>query len=414
MTIRSTIIKFLFFLSVGLTLFSCGGGGNQLAEGGISGTGITMGRITNFGSIFVNGIEFDTSNATFQRDNLAAPGGQSDYRVGEFVIINGSVDAGGSTGTAFDVTFKDLLEGAVTQVGSPQGTSIRVLGQLVDTDLLTVFHGFTQLVDLQVGNIVEVSGVKDSAGTITATSITLKHAGFIPGQTENELKGIISNLGNQTFTIGNLTIDYSQATLNGFPAQGLQSGQFVEVKSTTAINVNTLVADSIKLENEYLDLQGVTIAEIEGQVTSFQSLTQFTVNGIPVTTTSQTQFKNAPASTLAADVFVEVEGVVDAAGVLVANQVAFEFENSPDGIEIEGNIVSINVPGNELVVNDAGQANTVVLDSSTLMVDESSLSVSPLTISDLRSGDIVDIEGITQADGRVLASRLERKSVSGP
>ncbi len=407
MAIQSPIIKFSLILSITLVLFSCGGGGSQVAEGGISGTGITMGRITNFGSVFVNGVEFNTDNATFLRDNQTASGGQNDFHVGEFVVVNGTVDASGITGTAFDVIFNDLLEGAVTQVSTPQGTSIKVLGQVVDTDLLTVFQGFSRLTDLQLGNIVEVSGTRNSSGLITATSISLKQTQFIPNQSENELKGIITPpVTSQTFNIGGLTVDYSNAT--GVPAQGLSSGQFVEVKSNTNVTGNNILfADSIKLENEFLSLQGVTQAEIEGQVTSFQSPTQFSVNGIPVTTTPQTQYKNGSANNLALNVFLEVEGGVDAAGVLTASKVAFEFENSVGGGELEGSVASINLAANELVVN--GQI--ILLDTSTLMVDDSNLKVSPLTINDLGIGDTVDVEGVTQPDGRILASKLERSSV---
>ncbi|MEW8384692.1 MAG: hypothetical protein AB2704_22775, partial [Candidatus Thiodiazotropha taylori] len=52
-------------------LYSCGGGsgGSQVADGGIGGTGVTQGRVTGFGSIFVNGIEYETDNASFTVNN---------------------------------------------------------------------------------------------------------------------------------------------------------------------------------------------------------------------------------------------------------------------------------------------------------------------------------------------------------
>ncbi|MCU7855552.1 MAG: hypothetical protein KZQ79_07650, partial [Candidatus Thiodiazotropha sp. (ex Lucinoma borealis)] len=54
------------------TLYSCGGGGgSQVADGGIGGTGVSMGRVTGFGSIFVNGIEFETDNASFTVNDVS-------------------------------------------------------------------------------------------------------------------------------------------------------------------------------------------------------------------------------------------------------------------------------------------------------------------------------------------------------
>ncbi len=45
-------------------LVSCG----DLTTAGIGGTGITSGEITGFGSIFVNGVEFNTDNSHFEVD----------------------------------------------------------------------------------------------------------------------------------------------------------------------------------------------------------------------------------------------------------------------------------------------------------------------------------------------------------
>jgi len=46
-------------------LLACtaGGGGDTAATGGMSGTGISQGSVTAFGSIFVNGIEWNLDSA---------------------------------------------------------------------------------------------------------------------------------------------------------------------------------------------------------------------------------------------------------------------------------------------------------------------------------------------------------------
>ena len=46
-------------LIIGMALASCGGGGGQVAEGGIGGTGISTGTVTGFGSVYVNGVKYD-------------------------------------------------------------------------------------------------------------------------------------------------------------------------------------------------------------------------------------------------------------------------------------------------------------------------------------------------------------------
>lgn len=396
------VVPYLTVVVLSASLFACGGGGVQIVDGGITGSGITMGRITNFGSIFVNGIKFDVDNASFNRDGVVSTG-QSEFSVGEFIVINGSIDASGTTGVATSVEFRDALEGAVT-VASADGSTIEVLGQSIRTDPLTVFNGFAALTDLTVGNIVEVSGVADALGVITATSIRLKSTSFVIGVSENEVKGTVSNLNetNKTFNIGNISVEYGSATLNGFGSQGLTDGQFVEAKSDTNLVANNLVATEIEREDEYLSLGANTEAEIEGYVTSFTSATNFAVNGISVTTTSGTDYSNGSAATIALNGFLEVDGEVNASGVLVAEEISFKDADS--SVELEGTIQSIDTVNMEVEI--AGQV--VVIDASTIMIDEL-LNISELTINDLRLGDAVEVKGLALANGKILATKFKRE-----
>ena len=55
--------RLMFIVALGFALFLVTGGCGPTAGGGIGGTGISAGSIKSFGSLFVNGIEFDTSEA---------------------------------------------------------------------------------------------------------------------------------------------------------------------------------------------------------------------------------------------------------------------------------------------------------------------------------------------------------------
>ncbi len=82
-------------LAILLALYGCGGGGGSLAsagDGGISGTGMAVGSVTGFGSVFVNGTEFDTSAATIVVDGNGAT--QNDLRVGQVVVVNANFSDG--------------------------------------------------------------------------------------------------------------------------------------------------------------------------------------------------------------------------------------------------------------------------------------------------------------------------------
>jgi len=386
-----------------LALNACGGGsGIDVADGGITGTGITAGRITNFGSIIVNGVHFNVDNATFLRDGENSL--ESDFLIGEYVVIKGDINPSGASGIGDEVIFNDVLEGQIT-LASTDGVTLEVLGQKVSTDQLSVLHGFDNLIDFSVGNIVEVSGVRDSNGEIIASSIELKQTTFILGSSENEVKGVVSSVNQvqQTLQINNIVIDFSSAELDDFAGGIPVAGQFVEVNSNEQISGNILKAFKIELEDESLSIPNNAEVEIEGLITRFNSATDFDVNGLPVTSNSSTEYQDGVVSDLALNVLLEVEGAVNSSGTLVADEI--KFKDLDNEAELEGSIQSIDLQSNEIVVLD----KTVFIDISTLMRDNSDLEVSPLTINDLGIGDNVKLRGLTLTNGEIFATRLERE-----
>lgn len=395
-----------FAVFTSIFLSACGGGESVASNGGISGTGITMGRISNFGSIIVNGVRFDVDSADFIRDDASAAG-QEEYSVGEYVVIKGNIDSSGVTGIAEEVTFTNEIEGAVTMASS-DGLSLKVLGQTVITNTLTVLIGFDDVSTLTIGNIIEVSGIKDANGDIQATSIKFKATDFIPGISENEFKGVVSDLDTsaQTFTISGIIIDYSGATLEDFGSQVLEDGLFVEVESDSMIIGNILEADNIELEDENTEIDGDIEVKIEGSITGFNSVTDFDVNGFTVKTNQDTEYSDGTINDLVVGAMIEIKGETDSAGVIVAESISFEEEDD-ELDEYEGFIDSVDIGASKVVVS----GKTIIISSTTIMRDESDLAVSPLTLSDLTVSDRVEVVGITQVNGDILASKFERKEV---
>lgn len=318
MKIRAMVVSML----LAVLLVACVGSNSlQLATGGIGGTGIASGPITGFGSIFVNGVEYEIDTATLTRNGHPATG-QHEYRIGEYVVVKGTVNADGLTGTATEVAFSNELEGTVT-AETTDGVSIGIMGQVIRTNALTVFHGFTQLAELAVDNVVEVSGVRDGQDVLLATSMTLKQLRYEPG-TVTELKGLVRQLDavNKTFLIGGLLVDYSSAVWKDFGAATLANGQYVEAKTRQVLQGNRLLAYEIELENEYDHYDNGAKVELEGVVTRFVSIADFSVNRQAVVTTATTEFEDGAASALRLNALVEVEGQINAQGILVADEVS--------------------------------------------------------------------------------------------
>ncbi len=148
------------------SLISCGGGGSgQLAEGGIGGTGISTGRITGFGSVFVNSVGFNTDDAVITVDGEVAS--EADLGIGMVVAVEGTFDPNGLTGKANRITYEEIVEGTVDAIDGA-AESLVVLGQTVLTNQdnrTVIFDGSDAAVqpfglqDIRIGERVIVMGV---------------------------------------------------------------------------------------------------------------------------------------------------------------------------------------------------------------------------------------------------------------
>jgi hypothetical protein len=313
-------------------LVACSSGGGI---GGTGATGVTVGPITGFGSIVVNGVHMDISNATVNLEGV--PGDPSNpnvgLKLGMVVVVRGDFSPDGLTGVAASVEYEDSLEGPVDSV-DVAGNQLTVLDHTVVVNTSTVFDGFSALGELIQGNMVEVSGLVDAGGNIVAARIELKGLTF--GDVgELEIKGTISNLDPQamTFNIGSLQVDYGSVQPEHLPSGGLTDGLFVEVKSTQPPSGGTILASEVEVKRSFSDSLGEEgdHVEIEGFVTEFSSLDQpFKVNGVPIRTTATTQYEHGLSGDVANGVRLEVEGLLDADGVLVAVKVELEDSSGED------------------------------------------------------------------------------------
>ncbi len=313
-------------------LAACSSGGGI---GGTGAAGVTVGPITGFGSIVVNHVHLDISNATVNLEGI--PGDPSDpnmgLKLGMVVVARGDFSADGLTAVATSVEFEDNLEGPVDSV-DVTGNQVTVLHQTVIVNTATVFDGFAALGDLTQGNMVEVSGLVDANGHILATRIELKGLTF-NDVGELEIKGTIRNLNPtmETFEIGApttpLVVQYTGASLDleQSPNGVLEDGLFVEVESQQPPSGGIIVASEVAVKSPFSDSLGEAgdHVEIEGFVAEFSALDQpFKVNGYPVRTTPNTLYEHGLPGDVANGVRLEVEGTLDADGVLVAVKVEFE------------------------------------------------------------------------------------------
>lgn len=286
--------------------------------GGIAGTSAVLGAISGFGSIIVNGIEFDTSAAvvTIEGD----PAQASDLRLGMVATVRGVVAPNGRQGTADTVAVENLAEAPLEVIDVP-GRTLRLLSQEVLVDGATVFDPVA-FADLELGDTVDVAGFLDADGRIRATRIARKFEDL-----EIELRGFVQALdrASSTFRINELLVDFSDAIIEGAPPEGLRDGLFVEIEADTPPVDDVFETTAVAVIDPSLMTEEGDGISVEGFVTEVLSPTVFVVNGRQrVQITPDTRFERGGVTDLVLNAAVDIDGTAGADGVLVATEIEFK------------------------------------------------------------------------------------------
>lgn len=367
---------------------------------------VTVGTISGFGSIISNGVTFSTTAATVMIDT--EPSNLAELQVGMVVSIRGSVNTNTGAATASYIHFESDVEGVITNINT-NNNSLIILGRTILVDELTVINN-ASFATLAIGNIVKVSGQWRDQERIQATYITRTQNQYMNGM-HMQVKGVIQALDPdlQRFNIGTQVCDYSGAMLK-LNGSALTNGMYVEASSMRALSENVFFLDQLQIRernrNRYNDGDKLCNLncdfELSGFITEFISATDFTVDSLPVTTTSSTVFVNGSSSSLGLDVKVKVDGVLNDDDILVADKIVFSLQSV---IEIDADVESINVSNAELSILGIN----VEKNSSTLLHDHSDAALREFSINDLAFGDRVNIRAYMDGDS-VMVSRLERQS----
>jgi hypothetical protein len=330
-----------------LMLISCsGGGGGMSAGGGIDGTGImSAGIVTAFGSIVVNGTEFDTSKAAvFINGEEIGVGDDTvleNLDIGMVVTVEGTISKGGTRFTADRVIYSDNVVGPVESISDIDATTkeVVVLGQTVIVNVVTKFNE-TTFDTLAPGDVVEVSGYLDDNRAIRATFLEKK--GDITSILEYEVTGFVESLDAdlKTFMINGLRVDYATIA-NILPAGIPAADLFVEVEGQLA--AGEMLATKIELGDQ-IDGEDGDEFEIMGYVTEIISDTdiiEFKVgNQVVQVDPDIVEFVDGTPGDIVPGVKLEAEGSLEG-GILMAWEVEFW---KPDQIEVEGLLTSIVSP----------------------------------------------------------------------
>ena len=396
-------------------LTACGGGGDG---GGTTGTSTStsissVGTITGFGSIYVNGIEFETDASSYRVDDEDMFD-DSSLAVGMKVKVEGSVNDDGRTGTANRVLYDDDVEGPIDTgsltIVDANTRTFTVLGLLISAHATsTVYDDGASFDGLAEGQILEISGYFDG-NQIVASRIE-KQSDL---DDEFELKGTVANYDGSSVTLtlqnGVSAGPYSVSGTAELDIPAGPVGLFVETKlidqggSLLVIKLETDDEDLLDDEDDEVSVRG--ILEDDG-------IGGFLINGVSFTVSDSTEYEpESLESNLVPGMEIKVEGYMQG-NVLISDEV----ESEHGDIEIEARVIDVvsSDAKNGTVTVDLGngQSLSVQTDNSTQFEDESASDLNDdesFNLDELAVGvDFVEIEAYRADSGQLVATSIERE-----
>ncbi|WP_375170852.1 DUF5666 domain-containing protein [Marinobacter sp.] len=400
--------KRIFGLATGTVAFgvisACGGGSDLgIADGGIRGTGSSVGPVSGFGSVFVNGVKFSTDGIPNQAvDSDDGIEFEADLSKGMILRVEGQWRDDG-TGTADQLLYDDTLRGPVDQVvadpsGAGEFVTLTVMGQSVQIDRQTVVRGTTYatlLSEAAISDHVRVSAWRQADGSYRAGYIETVAVDV----TDVELEGRVSAVetDQNRFTIGTITVEYDELSVNfgsGLTESDLGNSTVLEVEGSLAGNV--LTASSIDRDdarrfsrNGGDDIQ--LTATIDASYTASGATArpgEFRIGDLIVRVTSATELDDdLELSDLNEGLLVQVEGQFLSDTVIEAEEIELRDGNA----KVEG--VISGAADNTLFI---GGVEVRVLPTTAFTVEGGSdMSFESLPIGTTT----VEVEGVEKQQG---------------
>ncbi len=416
-------------LAVTAMLTACGGDGGADVNLGDSSDVVSSGVITQFGSVYVNGVRYDTSSTQVISGEDGSvifenPTDNDQLRqflaLGQVVTVRGSSNDDGSNGVALAVIIDHELVGPIASVSAADHSFV-VLGQtvsvtpdtIIDDSIIEAIIGRDLTDDVRFADIEQAAGQALTLAQLLNDTMVLEINGFpshngleatriedlnnrdrsngnAGGDIESgeaEVKGVVTNLGSNQFEINGLTVSYDDSDLDSedFSSAGLTTGQFVEVKGNILTSSN-IDATRIKLEDDLFDGSvpdsDNSRIEVEGGISEVSSDAQgsggsIIINGVAIPVDDISQFSEGQR--------VEIKGSLQS-GILMVDQVR---EESEDTIRVEDRVDTID---NNSITTQLG---IVITPSSRTRLDDN--------IADDDNTSIIDF--VANADSNFIEAR---------
>jgi len=271
---------------------------------------LSIGRVTNTNNITVNGNSYDINRAVITVDGITVD--DSALNIGMVVEVNANLLE--KINTANSVAYEKTLVGSID---SKTPNTLQVMGQTVIIDGHTVFNK-SSLASLDLNQVIEVSGYRNHLNEVYATFIT-------PDDHHNAFKalGIIDSIDadNFSFTLGDLTVNYQTAHVESVPVIGRQVSVQGLPDNYQPIPPHLIANRIVSIPTESKPHQPI---ELEGIVTTFDSISHFTISHVIINATHTNTFEGGSRSDIKPGILLEAEGTINADKHLIATRIIFK------------------------------------------------------------------------------------------
>jgi hypothetical protein len=350
----------------------------------------------------VGGVTVKTSAATSFEDGTCA-----DIIVGTKVEAKGARQTDGSV-LASRIEIKDRAngevegEGLVTSIAS--GTACPTLqfvvqGVTVKTTAATSFESGT-CADVTVGTNIRARGTRQADGSLLASRVQIKDRVLGDVEGEGRVTSLVSGSACPTlqFVVQGITVKTTAATLfAGGTCADIIVGAQIEAKGARQAD-GSVIASRVEISNHVNEIEG------EGVVTSLVSGTacptlQFVAAGITVKTSAATSFEGGTCADINIGMKIEAKGGMQADGSLVASRI--QIKERAGDVEGEGRVTSL--------VTGTACPTLQFMAEGIMVKTTAATSFQDGSCADINVGTKIEAKGARQADGSVLASRIQIK-----
>ena len=374
-------------------------------EDGIEGTGmiadaenqlITYGPITQFGSIYVNGIKYEIDDAELEFVNGT---GTSELSIGMMVQVNADWQQQiNGVFNAQKVTFDHQVEGPIkTIVHQGEITLLEILGSTIVIASNTIIDKSISGA-FKVGAVVSVSGITNAKGQLLATYIALRSENYSEGQ-QIELESSIDSINerDQILHLNTMDVDVSWATWKKGSLQTVVVGTRVEVVGQYDVASMRVIANQVRVKNNNLSVNKGNKLNIDTIISRYQSIKQFHLNGYSANA-FEAEFLSGEPSNLANGVRVRATGWINADGIFEVHTLRIK-QNVNFAVKVQVN--SINRAAGEISFLNL----TAYTQPDTVYQSKLKSPNKYFSIDDIQPGDWIEIKGVEEG-GKLSISQI--------